>query len=321
MAVSISVDLSYVGPGDYPNTSKIAVNVYAHWSASTSAGISWNAEGATVTVTIDGVSDSLTATFNTNKTLNGSQSIYSSYWNISHDENGSARTVVAVVTYPATSNSGTLQATDSLNLAAIDTGGSGGSGEDTDDPDIGGGDSGGGADSPDGDLSGLYITNGSSFDKYLCYIDTYHEVTTEMSKSYTFDETSSSIKFVIPEDQAKYTSVNIYYQMLYIYLGDEYYIDYYINLLDENDVIIGQVVESYESEGLIRDTFFTIRPEGLLSNGSEYRITTNYYGGDSAEVSGSVNKVSVHGERTDMINEYIEYDPYIDSGTDWIMYT
>lgn len=131
MSVWITMDMSYVGAGDYDNTSKVSVNVYAHWDT-----VSWNGEGAPLTVTVDGVSDSSTVTFNTNKTSSGSQNIYSRYWNIGHDSNGSARTVSATASFTATSNSGSLPASDSLDLPAISSGGgSGGDSGDSGDDD------------------------------------------------------------------------------------------------------------------------------------------------------------------------------------------
>ncbi len=131
MAVWLSMDMSYVGAGDYANTSKVAVNVYVHWDT-----VSYNGYSPALNVTVDGVNDTVNVSFNTGKTSSGSQNIYSRYWNIGHDSNGSARTVYASASYATGTASGTVGASTSLALDAINSGG-GDSGGDS-----GGGDTG-----------------------------------------------------------------------------------------------------------------------------------------------------------------------------------
>ena len=128
MSVWLSMDMSYVGAGDYANSSKVAVNVYVHWDTP-----SYNGLNPALNVTVDGVNDTVNVSFNTGQTSSGSQNIYSRYWNVGHDSNGSARTVYASASYATGTTSGTVATSTSLSLAAI--GGSGGG-------DSGGGDSG-----------------------------------------------------------------------------------------------------------------------------------------------------------------------------------
>ena len=87
MAVWLTMSMSYVGPGDSTNTSKVAVTVDVHWSH-----VSYNRDGGSLIVTVDGVEDRKSAPFNAGETSSGSQNIYSSYWNISQP-NGAAKTV------------------------------------------------------------------------------------------------------------------------------------------------------------------------------------------------------------------------------------
>lgn len=144
MAVWLSMSMSYVGPGGSTNTSRVAVSVNVHWDS-----VSYNGNSPPVSVTIDGVTDTVNVSFNTGETGSGSQNIYSKYWDIAHDSSGSARTVYASASYVTGTASGTISASTSLPLAAI-----GGSSSDGDSGDTSGGDSGGDS----GGTSGQYLT-------------------------------------------------------------------------------------------------------------------------------------------------------------------
>jgi hypothetical protein len=138
------MDMSYVGPGDYANSSKVLVSVSVHWDYK-----HFNRDGGTLNVTVDGVTDTRTAPFNAGETSSGSQTIYSAYWNVGQP-NGNAKTVYASVTFQATSNTAAT-VTDSLYLSAVENSGGdtgGDSGGDTG-GDSGGGDSGDGGDDDD----------------------------------------------------------------------------------------------------------------------------------------------------------------------------
>lgn len=143
MAVWLSMNMSYVGAGDYSNTSKVAVNVYVHWDTK-----SYNGYSPVLNVTVDGVNDAVNVSFNTGQTSSGSQNIYSRYWNIGRDSNGSAKTVYASASYATGTASGTIGTSTSLQLAAI--GGSGGG-------DSGGSGSGGSSGGSSGDGDDLII--------------------------------------------------------------------------------------------------------------------------------------------------------------------
>lgn len=139
MSVWLSMDMSYVGAGDQTNTSKVAVNVYVHWDS-----VSYNGLAPALNVTVDGVNDIVNVSFNTGQISSGSQNIYSKYWNIGHDSNGSARTVYGSASYATGTASGTVGASASLALDAIDSGGGSEGG------DSGGGDSGEGSEDDGG---------------------------------------------------------------------------------------------------------------------------------------------------------------------------
>lgn len=119
MAVWLSMSMSYVGPGDSANTSKIAVSVNVSWDAK-----HFNRDGGTLKVTVDGVTDTKTAPFNAGETSSGSQNIYNYYWNISQP-NGAARTISASATFQATNATTATPTSATLSLPAI-SGGSGG---------------------------------------------------------------------------------------------------------------------------------------------------------------------------------------------------
>lgn len=139
MAVWLSMGISYVGPGDYTDSSKVFVIVDAYWNYA-----HFNRDGGSLTVTVDGVADQRTVPFNAGETSNGSQRIYSSYWNVAQP-NGEAKTVYVSATFQATSNTTATPASDSLYLAATNGSGGGSSGGGSSGGDSGGsgGDSGG----------------------------------------------------------------------------------------------------------------------------------------------------------------------------------
>lgn len=122
MAVWLTMNMSYVGPGDSANTSKVAVTVNVHWSH-----VSYNRDGGSLVVTVDGVADRRSAPFNAGETSSGTQTIYSSYWNISQP-NGAAKTVSASATFQATNQTTATPASASLSLAALSGSGGGNTG-------------------------------------------------------------------------------------------------------------------------------------------------------------------------------------------------
>lgn len=122
MAVWLTMNMSYVGPGDYQNTSKVSVSVNVHWSH-----VSYNRDGGSLVVTVDGVSDSRVVPFNAGETSSGMQTIYNSYWNVSQ-ANGAAKTVYASATFQATNQTTATPASASLSLAAISGSGGGNTG-------------------------------------------------------------------------------------------------------------------------------------------------------------------------------------------------
>lgn len=161
MAVWLSMSMSYVGAGGSANTSRVLVSVDVSWNYP-----HFNRDGGTLNVTVDGVTDTKTVPFNAGETNNGSQNLYSYYWDIAQP-NGAAKNVSAYATFQATSNTTATPASATLSLPAIGGSSGGDSGDSGETPggetpggDSGGGnsggDSGGGGDSGDdsGDDSG-----------------------------------------------------------------------------------------------------------------------------------------------------------------------
>ena len=149
MAVWLSMSLSYGGAGDHSNTSRVNVSVTVHWDTT-----SYNGNNPPLNVAADGLTDTVNVSFNTGRTSSGSQTIYSKYWNIGHDTNGSARTVSFSASYATGTSSGTVSTSSSLYLNAIGGSSSGGtsggdSGDSGDSGDDSGGSSGGGTSIPD----------------------------------------------------------------------------------------------------------------------------------------------------------------------------
>lgn len=195
MAVWLTMDMSYVGPGDYANTSKVAVRVNVHWSH-----VSYNRDGGALSVTVDGTTENFKVAFNAGETSSGSQNLYAAYWNISHS---GSKTVYASATFQATNNTTATPASAELYLSA--SGASGGS--------SGGGSSGGDSgddDDDDGGNTGGGSSGGTSYDYVYalsfnisahCFIKLYENgvflenvygsrsfpVSTNIENTYTFE--------------------------------------------------------------------------------------------------------------------------------------
>lgn len=137
MAVWLTMDMSYVGTGGSANTSRVAVSVDVHWDYK-----HFNRDGGSLTVTVDGVTDTRTVPFNAGETSSGSQNIYSAQWDVAQP-NGEAKTVYASATFQATSNTTATPASDSLYLSAISGSGGDSGGDSGDDGDDTGGEGGG----------------------------------------------------------------------------------------------------------------------------------------------------------------------------------
>jgi len=118
MAVWLSMSMSYVGAGDIATMSKVLMTVTVNWNS-----VSYNGYSPALTVSADGASDTVYVSFNTGKTSSGSETIYSKYWDFGHDSSGSARTVYGSASYASGTASGTITASDSVYLPAIDIGG------------------------------------------------------------------------------------------------------------------------------------------------------------------------------------------------------
>ena len=138
MAVTLNMSMSYVGPGDYPNTSKVLVLVNVSWDR-----VHFNRDGGDLTITVDGTSIKVKAPFNANETSSGSENIYGSHWNVAHTS-GTTKTVYATATFQATNQTSASPASASLQLTASgSSGGSGGGNSGNEGGSDSGGDSGG----------------------------------------------------------------------------------------------------------------------------------------------------------------------------------
>ena len=163
MPVSISMNVTETSVDTANNRSYVSVVVTAHYT-----GGSFNRNDPPLTVTLDGVSETVNVDFNASELTSGSEVIYSQTWYVEHNSDGT-KTLYYSASYVTGVSSGTVSTSGSLVLTSISTGSSGGDSGDDDDDDSGGsdgGDSGGG--SSGNDPGGTE----SSTPSYQCYIST-----------------------------------------------------------------------------------------------------------------------------------------------------
>lgn len=352
MAVWLSMSMSYVGPGDSANTSKIAVSVNVSWDYP-----HFNRDGGTLRVTVDGVTDTRTVPFNAGETSSGSQNIYSYYWNISQP-NGAARTISASATFQATNATAATPASATLSLPAI----SGGSGGDN----TGGGDSGGneggntggnegGNEGGSGDLPNIYpsySSNVSDVGQACIAESTSGELAYNDFSTYYFSWNDPSmnraiiIKFLAPSFSgvSSYLSIKLSANDT---LGGEDLVNYALCESDENYFMYygatsevddpTQIASGTTTQYSLRDGF-NIHTDQLESqtyyylvlwfssdieeyvrvylNGARYHgITFNY----KPIVSGDTTVMTKEGVfYIDNGSAFDEYECFLDNGTDWV---
>lgn len=151
MPVSISMNVVQNSVDNTNNRSLVTVTVTAHYT-----GGSFNRNDPPLTVTLDGVSETVNVDFNASNNTSGSETIYSRQWYVGHNSDGT-KTLYYSASYVTGVSSGTVSTSGSLVLSS--TGGSSGGSSSGGDPgggDSGGGTTGGGGDSGDdsGDDSG-----------------------------------------------------------------------------------------------------------------------------------------------------------------------
>jgi len=319
MGASINVSLSQKSQNTEARTSVVNVKVTVTSTAGTHNHYTTADRGAVLTLTIDGSSYSYVAPFGSEETGTFTETLYSNDVTVSHNSDGTKTLFVSAVLATGVS-AGTVSDSASLTLTPMSSsGGSGGTDSDDDDDDTGGGSGSGTTDREEP----IVIANDSNFDGYRCYIDTYHSITNKVSYGCELSNMSEYVKFVTPSDSVDYDSVMVTVSNLYVFLGDDDFVNYTVSLRDANNIVIASKSTTYDSQGSKGNVNFELYPATPLEPNTEYRITTTKYqaGETGAEVGGTISQVHVIAEVTRMVNEYLEYVPYIDNGTSWDEYT
>jgi hypothetical protein len=321
MGASLNVNLSQTGVNETSRTATVSVVVTITSNAGTHNhfGSSSLGIGAYLSVTIDGSSYEGYVTFGSEDTGTYTSTVYSSTETVSYGSSGT-KTVFASATCVTGTSAGTISGSDSLTLTPIASSGGGGSDSGDDDDDYtGGSGSGSGTTSS---LSGIVISNGATFDEYRCHIDTHHEVTKRVECSCSFESMNPGYRFVTPSDLESYDAVYVLLTKVYAFVGDGYYVNLYVYLRNTDGTLLDSKSKAYESNGNVGNVGLELRPSAPLEPNTEYRIFIAG-GGDSedAEVGYDFDTLTVTGNHTGMVDEYLEYEPYIDNGTGWDLYT
>lgn len=312
MSVSITVSLSQKSQNAASLTSVVHVEVVAYYTAGSYNHYTDADRGAVLHLTIDGYEYSFVAPFGS-KDSSGQDTLYSADMAVSHNSDGT-KTLFASAVFATGVSAGTVSGSDSLTLTRINVSGGG---SDSGDEESGSG-SGTGTGTA-GSAEGVVISNGSKFESYKCYIDTYHATTKEFRYECETSGTAKSVTFMTPSYQVDYDAVTVSVSDVYAFLGDDSFVNYSVFLRDANNELIAQKSVSYTSQGSKGTVNFVLNPSTPLKANTEYRVSTSTYqsGEAGAEVSGTISGISVTGDLTGMVNEFLEYTPYIDNGTTW----
>ena len=129
MPVSIGMSVTETSVDTANNRSYVNVVVTAYYN-----GGSFNRNDPPLTVTLDGVSETVNVDFNAGEATSGSEVIYSQTWYVGHDSDGS-KTLYYSASYVTGVSSGTVSTSGSLVLTKISTDSGGDSGGDSGDED------------------------------------------------------------------------------------------------------------------------------------------------------------------------------------------
>ena len=207
MPVSITMRVTETSVDSANNRSYVNVVVTANYT-----GGSFNRNDPPLTVTLDGVSETVGVDFNAGQATSGSEVIYNQTWFVGHNTDGS-KTLYYSASYVTGVSSGTVSTSGSLVLTKL-PGSSGGDSGDTgggDSGDTGGGDSGGseGGDSGGGSQTAkcyvdYILAPHSSVDVYQVISETYNSFIRTLTSSgfAIFNPTYSGIlRFIFNADE------------------------------------------------------------------------------------------------------------------------
>ena len=334
MPVSISMSVSETSVDTANNRSIVSVVVTAHYT-----GGSFNRNDPPLTVTLDGVSDTVGVDFNAGESTSGSETIYSKSWYVGHDSDGK-KTLYYSASYVTGTGSGTVSTSGSLVLTPIT---------------VSGGDSGGDSGDDDDDTgvdSGVGSGSGSDGEDLLVHPDTncIYLGTSRFGGSYgnagleNHDLSSFNffIKFKTPSDLTSSNSITVRLTnylvssrpyssdnlTFYLYEGEAY---------NEKEPMTS--VDGLPNElGIIYDSYDIVIPTTELKPDTEYSVKMISSTGNSVSVDAPVGIIIdyiatstqcyISGVSSDdpyTINiedgtNWYKYEAYIDTGTGWDLY-
>jgi hypothetical protein len=314
MGASISVNLSKKSYDAASGTSVIHVEVTLTSNAGTHNHYTDENRGAIFTIIIDDREYSGVCPFGSSDSGTFKDTLFSSDISVVHSTDSTTSFFVHASLYTGTS-AGTVSDSASMSLAPAggSSGGSGGGSDSGDDDYTGGG--------TVSSINGIVISNDSEFERYRCYIDTYHEVTREVKFYCDCEPMSVGYKFVTPSFLAGYDVVTVALLNVYFFVGDGYYANLTMNIRNADGTLLASNGTSRDSNVNAGNLAFALHPSVPLEPNTEYRIFISSSGDDEdAEVSYTFGSLSVEGDNTGMVDEYLEYTPYIDNGTGWDPY-
>jgi hypothetical protein len=312
MGASISVNLSHKSYDAASRTSVIHVEVTLTSNAGTHNHYTDENRGAIFTIIIDDREYSGVCPFGSSDSGTFKETLFSSDISVVHSTDSTTSFFVHASLYTGTS-AGTVSDSDSMSLSPA--GGSSGGGSDSGGYD----DTGGGTISS---MNGIVISNASEFEQYLCYIDTHHEVTRKFQYYCDFEPMNVGYKFVTPSELASYDVVTILLTNVFVFVDSNSYTNLGVYLRNTDSDELASKAIGYTKTESVGTLVFELHPATPLEPNTEYRIfITSWGGSEEAEAGGTFDTLTVAGDHTGMVDEYLEYTPYIDNGTGWDLYT
>lgn len=311
MGASLSVNLSRKSYDAASRTSVIHIDVILTSNAGTHNHYTDENRGAILTIIINEQTYKWVCPFGSSASGTFTENVFSSDVAAVHSTDSTTSFFVHASLYTGTS-AGTVSDSASMTLspAGGSSGGSGGGSDSGDQDDTGSG--------TVSSISGIVISNGSEFERYPCYIDTHHEVTRRFQYYCDFEPMSVGYKFVTPSELTGYDVVTVVLLNVYVFVGEGYFANLNVYLRNTDSALLDSDGKAYDYSGNVGNLIFELHPSAPLEPNTEYRIFIACSGDDEdAEAGYTFGSLSVEGNHTGMVDEYLEYTPYIDNGTGW----
>lgn len=328
MPVSISMSVSETSVDTANNRSLVSVVVTAHYT-----GGSFNRNDPPLTVTLDGVSDTVNVDFNAGESTSGSETIYSKSWYVGHNTDGT-KTLYYSASYVTGVSSGTVSTSGSLMLTPISVPG-GGSGGDSGDDDDDSGDSGG--------TGGQYLTPHP--DTNCTYLGMSQDgLNFGNTNRFEGEMNSGYVKFRTPSDLVSCSKLRVAFDTYGVYTEDDYQgisVVLYKEALGESNRISGFFSGEVFTTNTVYSYYYTdinstaVHPFSLEPN-TEYiigylngvsgvelyavgppAIILDYVALEKQCYISSENSNDPYRARIEDGTNWYEYEVYVDNGTSW----